>query len=204
MAKQAKKDEISFFNALKSRSPSPASPTSTKELKNTSPFKSLSHENAEKLKKSSSKFLEQLRKILEKNTASLDILNENFMKFKQFCDKNRKYLDDLFEKTNLVSLIIGRFLKFNKDQAVSSKEKLRKTIKLTLLSCLADLCFYEKLRNHMQLDENFEDFIKSFSNETDESIWSKICRLCANFCQDMINIKYFINDGKFVFYFRDQ
>ena len=199
-SKQSKqKDKISFYNAFKSsRSPSPST---SKEESKCSTFRSLNHDETQKLKKGSLKIIENLRKIFEKNAASYEIIHENLIKLKQFCDKNRKYLDDLFEKTFLVSLITGRIVKLYGDNTVveQSKEKLRKSIKLTLISCLADFCYYEKLRNHMKIDENCEAVVKLFSNETDEGIWSKICRLCANFSQDVINIRYFINDGKFFF-----
>jgi hypothetical protein len=189
MSKNLKRDKISFYNALKSRSPSPSSSETT--------FRSLNHDETQKLKKLSFKIIEQTKKILDKNSVSLENLHQNLLKLKQFCDKNRKYLDDLFEKTNLVSLIIDKILKFYQNQVDSGKEKFKKSIKLTLISCLADFCYYEKLRNHMKIDENCENVIKSFSNEIDEDIWSKVCRLSANFSQDVINIKYFLNDGKF-------
>jgi hypothetical protein len=189
MSKNLKRDKISFYNILKSRSPSPSSSETS--------FRSLNHDETQKLKKLSFKIIEQTKKILDKNSVSLENLHQNLLKLKQFCDKNRKYLDDLFEKTNLVSLMIDKILKFYQNQVDSGKEKFKKSIKLTLISCLADFCYYEKLRNHMKIDENCENVIKSFSNEIDEDIWSKVFRLSANFSQDVINIKYFLNDGKF-------
>jgi hypothetical protein len=185
------KDDISFYKAFLTRSPSPESSKS-------SSFRSLNHDDTQKIKKASVKFIESLQKILDK-IVSIEVLNENCLKFKQFCDKNRKYLEDLFEKTHLVSLIIRIIIKFYQNLEYSGKEKLKLSIKLTLVSCLADLCFYEKLRNHMKIDENCEQIIKSLSNENDETVWSKICRLAANFSQDVINIKYFLKDGEFKF-----
>lgn len=89
---------------------------------------------------------------------------------------------------------------------------------MLLLSSLADLCFYEEIRIQVIHDLNLRCLLEIFSSvimlelevnfkrgkKTDcvqlmEKFWSKMCRLCANICQEKANqrVKHLFSKGKF-------
>lgn len=148
-------------------------------------------EKLERLQKTANQLIESLQADYKTNTISH--INNHLTKLKTFSRQNKSYLDDLFNKSNVIELLIKLLIRFYKlkQPLASSKE-----VKVMLISLLADYSTYEKLRNYITTDENFEQIIKEFENEDNEDQWSKICRLAANILQDTINIKHFINNGE--------
>lgn len=89
---------------------------------------------------------------------------------------------------------------------------------MILLSSLADLCFYEEIRIQVIHDVNLRCLLEIFSSvimlelelnlkrgkkpdcvQLMEKFWSKMCRLCANICQEKANqrVKHIFSKGKF-------
>lgn len=106
------------------------------------------------------------------------------------------------------------------DYDVNKSQKLYNLI-LILLSSLADLCFYEEIRIQVIYDSNLRCLLEIFSSLTVlelevnfkrgkksncvqfmEKFWSKICRLCANICQEKTSqrIKHLFSKGFIIFF----
>ncbi|RNA26129.1 hypothetical protein BpHYR1_008377 [Brachionus plicatilis] len=94
---------------------------------------------------------------------------------------------------------------FKYDYDVNHSQKFY-NLSMILLSSLADLCFYEEIRIQVIHDANLRCLLEIFSSLTllelemnfkrakksncvqlMEKFWSKMCRLCANICQEKAN-----------------
>lgn len=133
-------------------------------------------------KTSNEKFGEKALKSLENNLSIV----------KKLCSKRKDCFEKLFHGLGTSGILINLLIKFYDENSEEASTKL----KTLMVSCLADLSHFEALRNQISSNENCEKMCRTIANEIDEQVWSKICRLSANLCQDKLNIRYFLGNGK--------
>jgi hypothetical protein len=143
---------------------------------------------AKKLAKSFQNLLLNHAKLQADNTFA-QYLDKYLLKLNKLCKNRKESLERLFDKHDVIQTLVAIAIKLYESANTASHKQI-------LVSCFADLCYYEKLRFQFGIDENIETLFTVLASESDIDIWPRICRFSANLFQDSISTRYVLKNGK--------